>query len=104
MREEFLAEMRKAGWGTNRGRWDWTRNDGGYYGAPARYRLLMSRILATVRGRMQELLLGELASSGDEPIPPQFQEFVDRYQQVLSREGKSLPKKPERSTSEAAAP
>jgi hypothetical protein len=104
MREEFLAEMRKAGWGTNRGRWDWTRNEGGYYGAPPRYRLLMSRILATVRGRMQELLLGDLTASGDEPIPPQYQEFVDRYQQVLTREGKSAPKQPVKSPSEAIAP
>jgi hypothetical protein len=104
MREEFLAEMRKAGWGTNRGRWDWTRNEGGYYGAPQRYRLLISRILATVRGRMQELLLGDLTASGDEPIPPQYQEFVDRYQQVLSREGKTVPKQPVKSPSETTAP
>ena len=38
---------------------------------------------------MQELMLGDLASSGDEPIPPQYQELVDRYHQVLATEGQS---------------
>jgi hypothetical protein len=37
---------------------------------------------------MQELMLGDLASSRDEPIPPQYQELVDRYHQVLATEGK----------------
>jgi hypothetical protein len=103
-REEFLAEMKKAGWGTNRGKWDWTRTEGGNYSAPARYRPLLSRALSTVRGRMQELLLGELSASGDEPIPPQYQEFVDRYQQVLTTEGKSSAKQPAKATSPAPAP
>jgi DNA-binding FrmR family transcriptional regulator len=102
-REEFLAEMKKAGWGTNRGKWNWTRAEGGNYAAPARYRPLLARVLANVRGRMQELLLGDLTASGDEPIPPQYQEFVDRYQQVLTTEGKSV-KQPVIPSSEAAAP
>jgi hypothetical protein len=104
LKEEFLEEMRKAGWGTNRGRWDWKRNEGGYYTAPLRYRQIVTRVLAQVRGRMQELLLGDLAASGDEPIPPQYQEFVDRYQQVLTTEGKSVPKPPADSTDEKPAP
>ena len=103
-REEFLAEMKKAGWGVNRGKWDWNRTEGGNYAAPARYRPLLARVLANVRGRMQELLLGDLTASGDEPIPPQYQEFVDRYQQVLTTEGKSPAKQPANSSNEAAAP
>ena len=103
-KEEFLAEMRKGGWQNNRGRWDWKRNEGGYYAAPQGYRVLMARILANVRGRMQELLLGDLSASGDEPIPPQYQEFVDRYQQVLTTEGKTIPRQPASSTSETPAP
>jgi hypothetical protein len=47
----------------------------------------------SIRNRMQELLLGDLASSRDEPIPPQYQEFVDRYYRVLAAEGREKMKK-----------
>jgi hypothetical protein len=103
MRDELLAEMKQNGWGTNRGQWDWKRAGGGYYAAPSRYRVLLARLLASVRGRMQELLLGDLTASGDEPIPPQYLEFVDRYQQVLTSEGKFV-RKSAKPTSEAQAP
>jgi hypothetical protein len=33
-------------------------------------------------------MLGDLASSRDEPIPPQYQELVDRYYEVLATAGK----------------
>jgi hypothetical protein len=36
--------------------------------------------------RMQELMLGDLTAAGDEPVPPQYQELVDRYYQVLASE------------------
>lgn len=105
LQEELLAEMRKAGWSANRRAWDWGRTEGGYYAAPPAYRVRLTRILASVRGRMQELLLGDLSASGDEPIPPQYQEFVDRYQQVLTTEGRSAPKGPaSNSTDSSPAP
>ncbi|HEX5104611.1 MAG TPA: hypothetical protein VFV87_12410, partial [Pirellulaceae bacterium] len=90
LQKQFLEEMKKGGWGPdlrNRG-WQWARIEGGYYTAPGPYRVLLSRLLSSVRGRMQELMLGDLASSRDEPIPPQYQELVDRYYQVLATEGK----------------
>lgn len=89
-RKEFLEEMKKAGWGPELrvGGWHWSRLDGGYYAAPAPYRPLIARILVAIRGRMQEIMLGEQAFSRDEPIPPQYQELVDRYYQVLASEGK----------------
>jgi hypothetical protein len=37
---------------------------------------------------MQEYLLGDTLATGDEPIPPQYQELVDRYYRVLAAEGK----------------
>jgi len=37
---------------------------------------------------MQEYLLGDTQATGDEPIPPQYQELVDRYYRVLAAEGK----------------
>ncbi len=90
LREQFLEEMKKAGWSpgvTSRG-WNWARIEGGRYSAPDGYRVVISRLSAQVRGRMQELMLGDMGFSQDEPIPPQYQELVDRYYQVLASEGK----------------
>ena len=90
LQKQFVEEMKKGGWGPNTrtGGWTWNRTEGGYYAAPGPYRPTLARLLASVRGRMQELMLGDLASSRDEPIPPQYQELVDRYYEVLATEGK----------------
>ncbi|MCI0361342.1 MAG: hypothetical protein L0211_22900 [Planctomycetaceae bacterium] len=95
LRKEFIEEMKRGGWGdTTRTRgWNWGRTEGGYYAAPGGYRVLIARMQESIRNRMQELLLGDLASSRDEPIPPQYQEFVDRYYQVLAAEGREKMKK-----------
>ncbi|MBW8884380.1 MAG: hypothetical protein JF612_06285, partial [Planctomycetia bacterium] len=37
-----------------------------------------------------EYLLGEMRSTGDEPIPPQYRDFVDRYYKVIAAEGKNV--------------
>ena len=94
LRDLLLEEMKKAGWGPDvaaRG-WRWNRVEGGYYAAPAGYRRLIARLSSDVRARMQELMLGDLVSGSDEPIPPQYQELVDRYYQVLASEGKAAVK------------
>ena len=90
LQKQFVEEMTKGGWGPEvrkRG-WGWNRLEGGYYAAPGAYRVVLARLLSSVRGRMQELMLGDLASSRDEPIPPQYQELVDRYYQILATQGK----------------
>ena len=96
LRDQLLEEMKKSGWGPDAARrgWQWSRVEGGYYAAPAAYRTLISRLSSDVRSRMQELMLGDLAFGSDEPIPPQYQELVDRYYQVLASEGKQLPMRP----------
>jgi hypothetical protein len=96
LRDQLLEEMKKAGWAPDvaRSGWRWNRVEGGYYVAPIGYRSLLSRLSSDVRTRMQELMLGDLAFSRDEPIPPQYQELVDRYYQVLAAEGKEQPKRP----------
>ncbi|HVX12865.1 MAG TPA: DUF4175 family protein [Pirellulales bacterium] len=87
LRKDFIEEMRKNGWSpTRRGSWTWERTPGGYYVAPSRYRTLITRLSASLRARMQELMLGDLSAGGDEPIPPQYQELVDRYYRVLATE------------------
>lgn len=92
--QEFVDEMKSAGWvaNTKRGNWNWTRRAGGLYTAPQAYRPMISRLQDDIRNRIQELMLGDLAFSRDEPVPPQYQELVDRFQQVLATEGKSRPK------------
>jgi hypothetical protein len=102
---ELRDEMRKAGWAGDiaRSRWAWGRNTGGAYAAPARYRLLLSRVAESLRSRMQEYLLGDTQATGDERIPPQYQELVDRYYRVLAAEGKELGRSPAANVKEDAA-
>jgi hypothetical protein len=90
LQKQFMEEMKKGGWGpeVRTGGWRWARLEAGYYQAPGPYRVVLARLLAQVRGRMQELMLGDLAASRDEPIPPQYQELVDRYYQILATQGK----------------
>jgi hypothetical protein len=89
-------EMRKAGWGGDEPvrRWNWGRTVGGTLASPARYRMLLARAAADLRSRMQEYLLGDTQATGDEPIPPQYQDLVDRYYRVLAAERKSQPHSP----------
>ena len=69
-------------------RWGWGRTAGGTYAPPARYRALLVRAANELRTRMQEYLLGDTRATGEEPIPPQYQDFVDRYYRVLTSDGK----------------
>jgi hypothetical protein len=88
LRQEFVDEMRQAGWtpDARRRTWNWDRPAGAYYAAPAAYARFLSRMADSLRARMQELMLGDLTASGDEPIPPQYADLVDRYYQVLASE------------------
>ena len=81
--------MRKAGWnaGSLRGG-AWPRKNGDY-AIPTAYHGLLTRIANSLRSRMQEYLLGEMRATGDEPIPPQYRDFVDRYYKVIAGEGKT---------------
>lgn len=93
LRTQF-AELIKQGLGDARrtGNWNWAQVNG-FYQAPANYKRLVQRLQASLRNQLQELVLGEQISQRDEPTPPQYQELVDRFQQVLTIEGKSLRKK-----------
>jgi hypothetical protein len=96
-------EMAEAGWGEGAppSAWSWGRTAGGVFAAPAPYRALLSRAADELRGRMQEYLLGHAIATGEEPIPPQYQDLVDRYYRALAAEGKpDLPAAATRSASE----
>ena len=85
-----MEEMKKAGWGpTHAQRWKWGRIEGGYYAAPARYRALLRGCWRSTSRADAGAAAGRPASSRDEPIPPQYQELVDRYHKVLATEGKA---------------
>lgn len=87
LREQLLEEMKKdglsaapggnvAGWGLVDGR----------YVAPSTYRQAIINIQEEVQARLQNLLVGDLESSPDEATPPKYQDLVERYYQVLSRD------------------
>ncbi len=94
LRDALLEEMRKAGWGPDlkANGWKWGRTEGGYYLAPVVYRELLSRLRGSIHDRMQELLK-DVVANRDEPVPPQYQELVDRHQRLLSSEGREGPKR-----------
>lgn len=96
LRKEFIDEMRQNGWSVDEARraWNWNRLAGGLYSAPRSYHQLISRLSASLRARMQELMLGDLTAEGDEPIPPQYQDLVDRYYQLLAAEKQGAEKRP----------
>src|SRR5690606_5147636 len=93
LRNEF-AEMVKQGLGEARktGTWNWVLADEGFFTAPAKYKRIIMRLQASLRGQLQELILGEQIMQRDEPTPPQYQELVDRFYQVLAVEGKVIKK------------
>ena len=97
-RKPFEEEMKRIGWGNTTDRkQNWVLVDG-VYRSPASYRMHLLRLQSAVQTRMQELMLGDLLDSGDEPIPPQYQDLVDRYYQVLSRRNKASGLSPKKSS------
>lgn len=92
MLQEFMDEMRENGWspGAVRRNWSWVRT-GTRYSPPVAYHRELKRLATSVRLRIQELMLGDMTAAGDEPIPPQYQDLVDRYYQILASEKRRAP-------------
>ena len=84
-REKLVEAMREAGWNENRvgGNWEWTLRSG-RYGAPLVYYRTVRNVVGDLHSIIQELILGDLRDSGDENIPAQYKQLVERYYQVLS--------------------
>lgn len=87
-RDDLIAELKKAGWDPD----DVSRVlrglvlTGGRYDMPTQYTKLLSRIQDELQARIQTLILGDITSATDEVSPPKYQDLVERYLQVLSRD------------------
>lgn len=100
-RNELLEEMKKQGFSLTTGAVavDWQLTDG-RYAAPATYSTRLVALQEEIQSKIQTLLVGEFASMTDDRTPPQYQNFVERYYQVLSRDsGKNTPASTEKSKS-----
>jgi hypothetical protein len=80
--------MAEAGWHVDGGTWRWGDRDI-YWAAPASYKTAIARISKLIQDKIQEMILKDMISSRDEATPPEFKELVERYYEVLSKEGGS---------------
>jgi hypothetical protein len=55
--------------------------------APAVFTVALTEVSRTFQEKIQNLILKDLASARDEATPPEFKELVERYYEVLSKEG-----------------
>lgn len=91
-REELLEEMKKNGFSA-----DMVANvanvqlTNGRYAVPALYNAKLIELQEEIQTRIQNLVIGEFASMTDDLAPPKYQSLVERYYQVLSREGSTRP-------------
>lgn len=89
VREEFEKEMKKMGisLGLDLTKQipDWTVVDGRYI-VPDNFKLPLINLQEDIQQRIQTLILGDLGNISDDAIPPKYQELVERYYQVLSRQ------------------
>ena len=89
-REELELEMKKAGFGVSVDRTRQPLNWGlvdGHYAAPTAYNLAIVHLQEDLQERIQTLILGDLGNVSDDATPPKYQELVERYYEVLSRQG-----------------
>jgi len=89
LREELKDLLEKAGWGEDLQRFrlrggGWVLTNRGNYDAPAGYIRVVRDLTEEVQAHIQELILGDLLSSQDEAAPPQYQQLIERYYQVLA--------------------
>jgi hypothetical protein len=89
LRDQLRELLVQAGWTEDaqrfRLRGGWTLVDRGrYYAAPAGYRAVLVDLNEQVQAHIQELILGDLMANQDEATPPQYEQLVERYYQVLA--------------------
>jgi hypothetical protein len=90
--EQLIEELSKSGLGPGGDRTavNWGIVDG-RFAPPAEYAVKLLDLQEEIQSRIQGLLLGDVVSAADDATPPKYQGLVDRYYEVLSREGRSDP-------------
>ena len=94
---EVVAELEKAmvdaGWTAAGGIWTWNTPNGNWR-APVTYKDSLKKIARRLQDQIQDMILKDMMSSRDETTPPEFKELVERYYEVLSREGGGESRRP----------
>src|SRR5262249_54047197 len=85
--DDLVAAMQEAGWRGGAGGWHWGANDRHVWGAPGSYNTALEVITKQLQDQIQDLILKDLVSARDEATPPEFRELVERYYEVLSKDG-----------------
>lgn len=83
-REQFTELMKTAIGGGATLEWQLAN---GFYVAPGDYTRVLLHLQEDIQARLQSLVLGNFDAAPDEATPPKYQELVERYYQVLSRDG-----------------
>jgi hypothetical protein len=68
------------------GGWHWGVGVEHFRTAPAGFTIALQSVSSLLQSKIQNLILKDMASARDEATPPQFNELVDRYYEVLSKE------------------
>ncbi len=94
-REELLEEMKQNGFNLNSvPNLAGLQFTDGRYAAPPAYNARLIALQEEIQTRISSLVLGEFASMTDDLAPPKYQGMVERYYQVLSREGSPRTERP----------
>jgi hypothetical protein len=69
------------------GGWHWSVGNERFRTAPAGFVIALRSVSSLLQAKIQNMILKDMASARDEATPPQFKEMVDRYYEVISKEG-----------------
>ncbi len=75
------------GWHGGGGNWRWALGANHYYVAPELYTKGLQVVVTKLQDKIQDLILKDLVSDRNEATPPEFKELVERYYEVLSKDG-----------------
>ena len=69
------------------GSWHWGVGNEHFRVAPVGFAIALNSVSVALQAKIQNLILKDMASARDEATPPQFKELVERYYEVISKEG-----------------
>jgi hypothetical protein len=69
------------------GGWHWDVGNEHFRVAPAGFTIALKSVSILLQAKIQNAILKDMASARDEATPPQFKELVERYYEVISKEG-----------------